>query len=96
MDILKQVGTAGWDREKLNMFVHTPASCSAHALRTQLGLLSGQLKCLTHVGHGEREPTVFWCGRIGGTVLTSKWAKKLFSLSGCKASVSAMWLVFSL
>ena len=66
MDILKQVGTADWDRERLNMSLNTPASWSAHALRTQLIILSGlrvnMLKCLTHVGYGERELTVLGSG----------------------------------
>jgi hypothetical protein len=39
--ILKHVGTADWDRERLNMSVNTPASCSAHALMTRLGMPSG-------------------------------------------------------
>jgi hypothetical protein len=39
--ILKHVGTADWDRERLNMSVNTPASWSAHALRARLGMLSG-------------------------------------------------------
>ena len=39
--ILKHVVTADWDKERLNMSVNTPASWSAHALRTRLGMLSG-------------------------------------------------------
>ena len=41
MDILKHVGTADWDRERLNMSVNTPASWSAHVLRMWLGRPSG-------------------------------------------------------
>ena len=41
VDILKQVGTADWDRERLNWSVNTPASWSAHTLRTRLVMLSG-------------------------------------------------------
>jgi hypothetical protein len=41
VDILKQVGTADWDRERLNMSDNTLASLSAHALRTRLEMLSG-------------------------------------------------------
>jgi hypothetical protein len=45
----------------------------------------------------EREgPQSLLEGRIGGTVLSSKGAKKVFSLSGSKMSVSVMWLVFIL
>jgi hypothetical protein len=35
------VGTADWDRERLNMSVNTPVSWSAHALRTRLEMPSG-------------------------------------------------------
>ena len=41
MDILKHVGTADWDRERLNMSVNTPDSWSAHALRTRFRMPSG-------------------------------------------------------
>ena len=41
VDILKHVGEADWYREILNMSVNTPASWSAHALRTRLGMPSG-------------------------------------------------------
>jgi hypothetical protein len=49
------------------MSVNTPASWSSHALRTQLVMPSGpasvdMLKWLTHVGHGEGEPTVLGSG----------------------------------
>ena len=66
MDILKQVETADWDRERLNMSVNTPASWSADALRMRLGMPSGpealQGITLLNVGHGEREPTVLGSG----------------------------------
>ena len=38
---MKQVDTTDWDRERLNMPINTPASLSAHALRTRLGMPSG-------------------------------------------------------
>ena len=47
-------------------------------------------KCFTHVGCGEGGPQVLVAGRVGGTVLSSKRAKKLFNLSGSKTSMSAM------
>ena len=49
-------------------------------------------KCLTHVGHGEEEPTV----HVGGTVLSAKQEKKVLNLSGRKTSVFVMWLAFFL
>ena len=55
-------------------------------------------KWLTHVSHGEGQggPQSLLEGRIGDTVLSSKGAKKVFSLSGSKMSVSMAWLVFFL
>jgi len=38
---LKQVGTADWYRERLNIEVNTSTSWSAYPLRTQPGMLSG-------------------------------------------------------
>jgi hypothetical protein len=38
---LKYVGTANWNRERLNMPVNTPASWSAHVLRMWRGMSSG-------------------------------------------------------
>lgn len=34
-------GTAAWPRDKLKMFIKTPASCSSHAPSTSLGTSSG-------------------------------------------------------
>ena len=51
-------------------------------------------KCLTHVGHGEGGGAKsLVAGRVGGTVLSSKRAKKVFSLSGNETSRTT-WLVF--
>jgi hypothetical protein len=81
VDILMQVGTAHWDRERLKM--------SADSL--------ARVKYLTHFCHGEREPTVpgsrlsWW----HGTVLSSKQVK-VFNLSGSKTTLSSTWLVFPL
>ena len=76
VDILKQVGTADWDRGILNMSVNTPASWSADALRTWLGMPPAALRGLT------RRPGTtiqsLGAGRVGGTVLSSKRAKKVF------------------
>ena len=104
--ILKHVGSADWDREGLNMSVNTPASWSAHALRTRLGMPSWPAAkrgltrlnvLLTSATEKERGgPQSLVAGRVGGTVLSSKRAKKVSSLSGSKTSVSMTWLVFFL
>jgi hypothetical protein len=78
--ILKYVGTADWDRERLNMPVNTPASWSAHALSTRLGMLSGPAAL--------RGLSMTLCYPQNGP-------KKVLRLSGSK-TVSAMWLVFPL
>ena len=62
------MGTADWDRERLNMSVNTPAcwSCSEDAAGDAVwaGSLAtvNTFKCFTHVGHGEGEPTVLGSG----------------------------------
>jgi hypothetical protein len=43
--ILKHVGTADWDRERLNISINTPASWSAHALRMRLCWRLGRQHC---------------------------------------------------
>ena len=99
---MKHVGTADWDRERLNMSVHTTASWSVHALRTWLGMSPGPavlrwltlLNVLLTSGTEKESPQSLVAGCVGGTVLSSKWAKKVFSLSGSKTSVSVTWLVF--
>jgi hypothetical protein len=101
---LKHVGTADWYREKLNVYVNTPASWSAHALRMQLGMPSGpaalrgfkRLNVLLTLVTEKESPQSLVAGRVCGTVLSSKRTKKVFSLSGSKMSVSATWLVFLL
>ena len=101
MDIFKQVGTADWDRERLKMSVNTPASWSAHALRTRLGMPSGpvalrgltRLNVLLTLATENESPQSLGVGRVGGTVLSSKRAK-VFSFSGSKMPVSVSWLVF--
>ena len=102
--ILKHVGTADWDRERLNMSVNTPASCSSHTLRRWLGMPSGPaaLQGLTRLNvlltsATEKEiPQSLVAGRNGGTVLSSKLEKKVFRFSGSKTAVSVRWLVFLL
>ena len=53
------------------------------------------LKCLTSATENEG-PQSMGAARIDGTVLSSKWPKKVFSFFGSKTSVSVMWLVFRL
>jgi hypothetical protein len=65
VDILKQVRTADWDRESLNMSVKHSSqlvcACSEDAARDVIwaGSLArvNTLKCLTHVCHREGEAT---------------------------------------
>ena len=57
-----------------------------------------KFKCFTHVGLGEGEGgahSLLSCCD-GSTILSSKRAKKVFSLSGNVTLVSMMWLVFLL
>ena len=102
--LLEHVGTADWDWDLLNMSVNTPASWSVHALKLRLGMLSGpaallgltRLNVLLMLPAVKESPQVLVAGRVSGTVLSSKQAKKLFSLSGSKTSVSEKGLVFFL
>jgi hypothetical protein len=90
--ILKHVGTADWDMERLNMSVNTPVSWSVHALRTQLGMPSEPaalqgltlLNVLLTSATEKESPQSFVACYVGGTVLSSKWAKNVFSLSGVR------------
>ena len=83
--ILKHVGTADWDRDRLNMSINKPASWSAHALRTRLEMPSGPpaLQGLKHLNAfltsaTEKEsPQSLLAVRVGGTVLSSKRQKGL-------------------
>ena len=95
-----QVGTAHWDRERLNMSVNTPTRWSVDALRTQLGMPSGLtalrgLNVLLTSAMENESPQSLGAGRVGGTVLSSKQVK-VFNLSGSKTLLSATWLVFPL
>ena len=88
----------------MNMSVNTPASWSAHALRARLGMLSGpaalrgltRLNVLLTSAAVKESLHVLVAGRVSGTVLSSKRAKKLFSLPRSKASWSVTGLVFFL
>jgi hypothetical protein len=68
------------------MSVNTLASWSAHALRARLGMPSGpaalrgltRLNVLLTSAAVKERPHVFAAGRVSGTVLSSKRAKKLF------------------
>ena len=99
---MKHVGTTDWDRERLNMSVNTPASWSAHSLGTWLGMPSGPaalrgLTCLNVVlmlATEKENPQSLVAGCVCGTALSSKRAKKVFSLYGIKTSMSVTWLVF--
>lgn len=82
------------------MSVNIPANWSTHALRMRLGMPSGPaalrgltlLNVLLTLAAVKESPQVL----VAGRVLSSKRAKKLFSLSGSKTSVSATGLVFFL
>ena len=84
------------------MSVNTPARWSGHAQRTRLGMPSGpaalrgltRLNVLMTLAAVKEGPQVLVAGHVGGTVLSSKRVKKLFSLSGSKTSWSATGLVF--
>ena len=86
------------------MSVNTPASWSAHALRTWLGMPSGpaalrgvtRLNVVLTLATEKKSPQALVAGHVSGTVLSSKRAKKLFNLSGSKTSVSATGMVFFL
>ena len=83
------------------MSLNIPASWSAHTLRTWLGMPSGPaalrgINVLHTLAAVKESPQVLVAGCVGGTVLSSKRAKKLFSLSGSKTSGSATGMVFFL
>jgi hypothetical protein len=82
--ILKLVGTADCDRERFNK-----------ALRMRLGMPSGPaaLRGLTHLNvfftstTEKQSPQSLVAGHVGGTVLSSKHADNVFSLSGSNTTV---------
>ena len=84
------------------MSVNTSDRWSAHALRTRLRMPSGpvalrglkRLNVLLTSAMEKESLQSLVVGRVGGTILSSKRAKKLFHLSGSKTSVSATRLVF--
>ena len=84
------------------MSVNTPASWSAHALKTRPVMPSGpaalrgltRLNVLLTLAALKKSYQVLVAGRVSGTVLSSKRAKKLFSLSGSKTLWSETGLVF--
>ena len=73
-------------------------ACSEDAARDAVWAGSlARVNTLTFFTHTEEEsPQSLVTGRVGGTVLSSKGAKNVFSLSGSKTLVSATWLVFLL
>jgi hypothetical protein len=100
--ILTHVVKADWDGERLNMSVNTLASWPAHAPRTRLGMspwpaaLRGLTLLNVLLKSATESPQSLVAGHVGGTVLSSKWAKKVFSMSGSKTSVFVTLLVFLL
>jgi hypothetical protein len=80
--ILKQVGAADWDRERLNMSVNTPASCSEDAARD--AIWAGSPARVNTLTMDKEIPQSLGAVCVGGTVLSSKRGKNVFSLSGSK------------
>jgi hypothetical protein len=84
--LLNHLGTAAWDKDE---YVRKPASLSVHSLWMRLGMPSGPaalrgLTCLNALLTFAAVKEVLVAGRVIGTVLSSKRAKKLFSLSGSR------------
>ena len=100
---MKQVGTEDWDRGEIeyirkhsSQFVFT---CSENAARDAvwariLAMVKTCINVLLTSATENESPQSPGAAHVGDTVLSSKWARKVFSLSGRKTLVFMTWLVF--